>query len=131
VVTTADVVPFARRIAAAAPPIGTLVDGAAPALKFTTVERRLEVGDARRPLTVVELSGGPHVNRTLVVIDAATRTVVGGDIYGDTSPFIANFDWFAEWLRGQREIDLVAGTHHAATPVTTVLQRQTEYRRKQ
>jgi glyoxylase-like metal-dependent hydrolase (beta-lactamase superfamily II) len=130
VVTTGDVLAVARRIAAAQPPIGSLADSAAVDLKFATADGKMELGDAKRPLTVIELTGSPHVNRTLVLLDRGAGVAVGGDIYGDVGPFNAQYDWFAQWLRTQRDVELVAGTHHAPTPVKTILQRQTEFRAK-
>ena len=130
VVTTADVVALARRFAAAQPPIGSLADGAAVELKFVTVDGKMELGDAKRALTVMELTGSPHVNRTLVLVDRASKVAVGGDAYGDVGPFNAQYDWFAQWLRTQADVELFAGTHHAPTPVKTILQRQTEFRAK-
>src|SRR5262249_38727284 len=53
-VTTADAQPVVRRIAEAQARTTSVVDQAAPALKFALVEGRLELGDASRKVTVFE-----------------------------------------------------------------------------
>jgi glyoxylase-like metal-dependent hydrolase (beta-lactamase superfamily II) len=130
IVTTADATALVQRFAAAQPRLAAVADAAPVELKFATVSGKLDLGDAKRPLTVLELSGSPHVQRTLVLVDPASRLAAGGDVYGDVGDFNAQYDWFAAWLAKRADIDTFAGAHHAATPVKTILQRQAEFRKK-
>jgi hypothetical protein len=130
IVTTADATALVQRFAAAQPRLAAEADAAPVELKFATVSGKLDLGDAKRPLTVLELSGSPHVQRTLVLVDPASRLAAGGDVYGDVGDFNAQYDWFAAWLAKRADIDTFAGAHHAATPVKTILQRQAEFRKK-
>lgn len=130
IVTTADSVAVVRQIAAAQPRLVAVEDLGAPELKFATVTRSLELGDATRPLTAIELTTSPHVARSLVLADRRHKTVVNGDLYSENTPYNATFDAFAEWLGKQPDIELVLGTHHPPVPVKTVLEGQAEFRKK-
>src|SRR5262249_46414848 len=98
-VTTADAQPVVRRIAEAQARTTSVVDQAAPALKFALVEGRLELGDASRKVTVFETYGDPHVERLLVLADGGSNAVMAADAYSDAMPFNATFDWLAQWIR--------------------------------
>jgi glyoxylase-like metal-dependent hydrolase (beta-lactamase superfamily II) len=128
-VTTADAVPVVRRIAAAQVRLASLDDTPVPALEFVTVDGRLELGDASRRVTVLEAPAGPHVNRLLVLADAASGTAIAADVYSDATPFNATFDWFAQWLRREMPAtNWLLGAHHPPAEVKTILERQAQFR---
>jgi hypothetical protein len=130
IVTTADSVDVVRRIASAQPRLAVVEDLGAPQLRFATVTRSLELGDAARPLTAIELTNSPHVARLLVLADRRNKAVFNGDLYSENTPYNATFDAFAEWLGGQPELELVLGTHHAPVPVKALLEGQAQFRKK-
>ena len=127
-VTTADARSFIERIARAPTPLAGVIDAEPPALKFELVDGERDVGTPERPLKVMPATGSPHVNQLLVLHDVANRIAMASDMYSDTTPFNANFDWFASWLAARSQIDVLAGAHHPATPLATVKQQQADWR---
>lgn len=129
IVTTADAQPVVRKIAEAQPRTTTVVDQPVPALKFATVEGKLELGDAARKVTVFETRGDPHVERLLVLADGGSNVVMAADAYSDAMPFNATFDWIAQWIQStQPAAEMLLGAHHPPAPVKTILTRQAEFR---
>lgn len=53
---------------------------------------------------------------------------MAADMYSDALPFNAAFDWFAQWLRGRADADLMLGAHHPPTAVKSILERQAAFR---
>jgi len=130
VVTTADAAPIVQKIAQAIAPLASVVDAPVPTLKTITVDASLELGEPGRPLTVRVVGGGPHVNRLLVLHDANNGAMMAADSYSDAAPFNQNFDWFAQWLKGVPNAELVLGAHHAPAAVKSILERQATYRKQ-
>jgi len=129
IVTTPDAQAIVRKTAEAQPRTMTMVDAAAPALKFALVKGALELGDASRKVTVVETSGDPHVERLLVLVDGGTRTIMAADAYSDVMPFNATFDWLAQWIQAnQPGTEMLLGAHHPPTEVKAIVTRQAEFR---
>ncbi len=128
IVTTADAAPVVQRIARAPEPLASVIDAPAPAVKLITVDSQLDLGEPGRPLIVRTASGSPHVNRLLVLHDVANKAVIASDSYSDVMPFNPTYDWFARWLRGVPDADLMLGAHHPPTPVQAVYARQAAYR---
>jgi hypothetical protein len=71
IVTTADAAPLVQKIAQATTALVSIVDAPAPSLQLLSVDSALDLGEAGRPLTVRVAAGSPHVNRLLVLHDAA------------------------------------------------------------
>lgn len=128
-VTTADARPVIERLMRAPAPLAGLADVTpVPELRFELVGDELEIGSAARPLKVVNAEGSPHVNRMLVLHDVANRVAMAADMYSDVAPFNPTFDWFATWLAARDGIDLLAGAHHAATPLSVVVEKRADWR---
>lgn len=128
-VTTADARPVIERLMRAPAPLAGLADVAPlPDLRFELVGDEHEIGGAGRSLKVLNARGSPHVNHMLVLHDVANRVAVAADMYSDVAPFNPTFDWFAEWLASRAQVDLLAGAHHGATPLSTVMQKRADWR---
>jgi hypothetical protein len=128
-VTTADARPVIERLMRAPAPLTGLADVAPPPdPRFELVGDELEIGSEARSLKVVNAQGSPHVNRMLVLHDVSNRVAMAADMYSDVAPFNPTFDWFAAWLADRDGIDLLAGAHHAATPVSVVVQKRADWR---
>lgn len=129
IVTTVDALPVVQKLARAASPLASLVDAPVPALKTVTVDSALDLGEAGRPLELHVATGGPHVNRLLVLQDANNKAVIASDMYSNTTPFNASFDWFAQWLRTLPEAELMLGAHHPPAAVKTIFEQQAAFRK--
>jgi glyoxylase-like metal-dependent hydrolase (beta-lactamase superfamily II) len=130
IVTTADAAPVVRKIAQATTALVSIVDAPVPSLKLVSVDSALNLGEAGRPLTVRVATGSPHVNRLLVLHDAANRAVIAADMYSDTAPFNPSFDWFAQWLKNVPDADLMLGAHHPPAEVESIFEKQAAYRQQ-
>jgi hypothetical protein len=129
IVTTADAQSVVRKIAEVQARTTSVVDQPAPALKFATVDGKLELGDASRKVTVFESRGDPHVERLLVLVDAGSKSVMAADAYSDVMPFNAVFDWMAQWIQtNQPAAEMMLGAHHPPVAVPTIFTRQAEFR---
>lgn len=128
-VTTADARVVIERLMRAPTPLAGLADVAPlPDPRFQLVGDEHELGTAARSLKVVTAQGSPHVNSMLVLHDVVNRVAIAADMYSDAAPFNATFDWFAGWLAARAQVDLLAGAHHAATPMPVVMQKRADWR---
>jgi hypothetical protein len=131
IVAAADVQPIVQKVALAQARLFAVADTPLPQLKFATATATLNLGDANRPLRVLEVRDNPHVNRLLVLHDVANRAAMGSDMYSDTTPFNQVFDHFAAWLGQQQDVELMLGAHHPPTAIGTVQDTQAAWRAKQ
>jgi glyoxylase-like metal-dependent hydrolase (beta-lactamase superfamily II) len=120
-----------RLIRAPAPLAGVADPVPPPSLKFELIDAEVDLGTPARPLKVVIAGGSPHVDQMLVLYDVNNRVAMAADMYSDTAPFNPTFDWFAGWLAARGGVDLLAGAHHAAAPMTSVMQKRAEWKAKQ
>ena len=131
IVTTADAQATVQKVVLQQARLLTVTDIALPALKFTIATPGLDIGEAKRPLRVLEVRDNPHVNRVLVLHDVANRATMASDMTSDTVPFNAAFDHFTAWLLQQKDVDLMLGAHHAPLPLKSLQELQATWRTQQ
>jgi hypothetical protein len=131
IVTVADAQPIVQQVGLAQTRLLSATDAPLPQLKFATATTDLDLGDAKRPLRVLEMRDNPHINRLLVLHDVANRAALAADMYSDTAPYNQVFAHFAVWVAQQKDIDLMLGAHHPLTAIGTVQEAHAAWRAKQ
>ena len=131
IVTTADAQAIVQQVVQQQARLATVTDTTAPTSKFTLATPGLDLGEAKRPLRVLELRDNPHVNRVLVLHDVANRATMASDMTSDRVPFNAAFDHFIAWLRQQNDVELMLGAHHAPLGLKALQESQETWRTHQ